>query len=64
MSMRCKVSNRLTTPEVRGTTPKEEDMELVEDIASEKGVEEHLAEDEDRSSAITMDNRVTSHETV
>ena len=51
-------------------TPKEEDMEVVEDTKvkedteAEEGVEEHLAEDEDRSSIIAMDSRVTSHETV
>ena len=70
MSMQCKVNNRLTPPEVHNTTPKEEDMEVVEDMKAmeatevEEGVEEHLAKDEDRSSVITVDNRVTSHETI
>lgn len=51
-------------------TPKEEDMEakedtkVVEDIEAEEGVDEHLAEDKDKSSVITTDNRDTSHETV
>ena len=45
-------------------TPEEEDMEVVEDTKVEEGVEEHLAEDKDRLSTITVDNRVTSHETV
>jgi predicted ribosome-associated RNA-binding protein Tma20 len=48
----------------------EEDMEVVEDTKAveateaEEGVEEHLAKDEDRLSIITVDNKVTSHETV
>ena len=51
-------------------TPEEEDMEAVEDMKvtedteAKEGVEEHLVEDEDRSSAITVDSKVTSHETV
>ena len=70
MSMQCKVNSRLTPPEVRSTTPKEEDMEVMEDTKAEEdteveeGVEEHLAEDEDQSYVITMDDRVTSHKTV
>ena len=70
MSMQCKVNNRITPLEVRSTTLEEEDMEVMEDtkvmedIEAEEGVEEHLAEDEDQSSAITADNRVTLHETV
>lgn len=36
----------------------------MEDIEVEEGVEEHLAEDEDQSSVITADNRVTLHEIV
>jgi hypothetical protein len=64
------VKNKITRLEVRDMTPEEEDMEDVEDTKVEEdseakeGVEEHLAEDEDRSSIITGDNRVTSHETV
>lgn len=47
MSMQCKANNRLTPPEVRNTTPEEEDMEVVEDMKveedteAEEGVEEH-----------------------
>ena len=54
MFMRCKVNNRLTPLELRNTTPEEEDMVAVEDtkveeyIEAKEGVEEHLAEDEDR----------------
>ena len=68
--MRCKVNNRITPLEVRSMTLEEEDMEAMEDtkveedIEAKEGVEEHLAEDEDRLSVITMDNRVTSHETI
>ena len=58
MSMKCKVNNRITPLEVRNTTPEEEDTE------AEEEVEEHLAEDEDRSSVIIADNKVTLHETV
>ena len=70
MSMQCKVNNRLTPLEVRSTTPKEEDMDVVEDTKvmedteAEEGVKEHLAEDKDQSSIITAKSRVTSHETV
>ena len=35
-----------------------------EAIEAEEGVEEHLAKDEDRSSVIIVDSRVTSHETI
>ena len=51
-------------------TPEEEDMEVVEDmkveeaIETEEGVEEYLVEDEGQLSIITVDNRVTSHETI
>ena len=47
-------------------TPKEEDMEAMENMKIMEDIEakEHLAEVEDRSYAITMDNRVTLHETV
>ena len=34
------------------------------DTEAEDEVKEHLAEDKDRLSVITMDNRVTLHETV
>ena len=70
MSMRCRVNNRITQLEVCSTRPEEEDMEteedtkIMEDIEAEEGVEEHLAEDKDQSSIITMDSRVTSRETV
>ena len=70
MSIRCKVNNKISLLEVHNTTSKEEDMEAVEDTKVkedtevEEGVEEHLAEDEDQSSIITMDNKVTSHETI
>ena len=61
--MQCKTNNRLTPPEVHNTALEEEDMEVVEDM---KVVEDIEAEEEvkDRSSAITVDNRVTSHETI
>ena len=66
MSMRCKVHNRVTPLEVCNMTPEEEDMEAMEDMKVEEDIEakEHFTEDEDQSSVITMDNRVTSHETV
>ena len=68
--MRCKVNNRITPPKVRSTTPKKEVMEGEEDMKEEvdteveEEVEEHLAEEEDQSSVITMDNRVTLPETI
>ena len=64
--MQCKVNNRLTPLEVCNTTPKEEDMEVVEDTKVEEDTvaEEHLVEDEDQLSIITMENKVTLHETV
>ena len=49
-------------------TPEEEVMEVEEDMKEKEGieaeeeVEEHLAEDEDRSSIIIVDNKVTSHD--
>ena len=49
-------------------TLKEEDMEVVEDTKvmedteAEEGVKEHLVEVKDRLFAITVDNKVTSHE--
>ena len=43
---------------------REEDMNGEVDTKAEEQVEEHLAEEEDRSSIITMDNRVTLHETM
>ena len=70
MYMWCKVNNRLTLTEVHNMTPKKEDMEVMEDmkvmedIEAEEGFEEHLAKNEDRSSTITGDNRVISHETI
>ena len=42
----------------------EEDMKGEVDTEVEEEVKEHLAEDEDRSSVITADNKVTLHETV
>ena len=68
--MRYKVNNRITPQKVRSTTPEkevmegEEDMKEEVDIETEEEVEEHLAKEEDRSSIITVDNRVTSPETV
>ena len=70
MSIRCKVNNRITPLELRNMTSEEEDMEakehmkVMEDTDVEEAVKEHLAEDEDRLFVITMDSRVTSHETV
>ena len=69
MSMRCKVNNRITPPKVRSTTLEEEVMEGEEDmkgevdIEAEEEIKEHLAEEEDRSSVITVDNKVTLHKT-
>ena len=68
--MQCKVNNKITSQKVCSMTPQEEVMEDEEDmkeevdIEAEEEVEEHLAKEEDRSSAITLDNRVTSPETV
>ena len=51
-------------------TPEEEDMEamedtkIVEDTEAKEGVEEHLAKVEGRSSAITVDIKVTMHGTI
>ena len=70
MSMQCRVNNRITPLEVHSMTPKEEDMEVVEDTKveedteAEEGVKEHLVKDKERSSIITVDNRVTLHKTV
>ena len=70
MSMQCKANNILTSPEVRSMTPEEDDMEVMEDmkveedIEVEEGVEEHSVMVEDRSSAITVANKVTMHEIV
>lgn len=56
MSMRCRVNNKITPFEVCSMTLEEEDMEaeedtkVMEDTKAEDRVEEHLAEDEDRSS--------------
>ena len=69
MSMRYKVNNRITLQKVRSMTLEEEVMEDEEDMKeevdteAEEEVEEPLAEEEDRSSVITVDNRVTSLET-
>ena len=41
-----------------------EDTKVIEDIEAEEGVKEHLVEDEDRSSIIIVDNRVTLPETI
>ena len=49
---------------MHSTTFKEADMEVVEDTEVQEGIDEHLAEDKDQLSAITVDSRVTSHETV
>ena len=67
--MRCKVNNRITPLKVHSTTPEKEVMEGEEDMKEEVDTEakeevgEHLAEEEDRSFSITVDNRVTSPET-
>jgi recombinational DNA repair protein RecT len=42
----------------------EEDMKEELDIEVEEEVEEHLVEEEDQSSVIIVDNRVTSPETI
>ena len=42
----------------------EEDMKEEVDTEAEEEVEEPLVEEEDQSFVITMDNRVTFHETV
>ena len=68
--MQCKVNNRITPLEVHSMTLEEEVIEVEEDMKEEEDIEakeefeEHLAEDEDRSSIIIVDNKVTSHETV
>jgi recombinational DNA repair protein RecT len=70
MSMRCKVNNRITPQKVHNTTLEEEVMEDEEDMKEEVDIEveeevkEPLVEEEDRSSIITVDNNVTSPETV
>ena len=67
--MRCKVNNRITPQKVHSMTPEEEVMEDEEDMKeevdkeAEEEVKEHLADEEDRSSIIIVDNRVTSPET-
>ena len=60
MSMQCKVNNRLTPLEVHSMTPEEEDMEALEDMKVMEDIEAK-EEVEDRSFAINMDSRVTSH---
>ena len=62
MSMQCKVSNRITLLGLHSMTLDVE--EAMEDIEAEEGVEENLDEVKGRSFAITMDSRVTSHETI
>ena len=70
MSMRCKVNNRITPQNVRNMTPEEDVMEDEEDMKEEvdtkdeEKVEEPVAEEEDRSFVITVDNKVTSSETI
>ena len=70
MYMRCRVINIITSPKVNNMTPEEEVMEAEEDMKeevdteAEEEVEEHLAKDEDQSSIIIVDNKVTSHETI
>ena len=69
MSMHGKANNRITLQKVRNMTPQEEAMELEEDMReevdtkAEEEVEEHLAKEEDQSSIIIVDNKVTSPET-
>ena len=43
-------------------TPQEDEEDMKEEVDTE--AEEHLVEEEDQSSAIIVDNRVTSPETV
>ena len=68
--MQCKVNNRLTPLEVHSMTPEEEDTKAMEDMKVvevtevEEEVEKHLAMVEGRSSAIIVDNKVTSHKTI
>ena len=64
-------SKHIITPlKVRSMTPEEEVMEAEEDMneeedtEAEEEVKEHLAKEEDRSSIIIVDNRVTLPETV
>ena len=59
--MQCKVSKRLTPPELHSMIPEEEEVE--EDIEVEAEVEEDLVEVDDRSYVITMDSKVTMHGT-
>ena len=64
------MNNIITPSKVHSTTPEKEVMEDKEDMKEEEDteakeeVEKHLVEDEDRSSVIIVDNKVTSHETV
>ena len=70
MYMRCKVNNKITPQKVHSMTPEEEvmedekDMKEEVDIEAKEEVEEHLAEEEDRSSVIIVDNRVTLPKTI
>ena len=70
MSMRCKVNNKITPQKVLSMTSEEEVMEDEEDMKEEVDIEveeevkEHLAEEDDGSFVIIMDNKVTLHETV
>ena len=63
------MNNRITPLKVHSTISEEEVMEGKEDmnekvdIEVEEEVKEHLEEEEDRSSAITVDNRVSLPET-
>ena len=61
-----KVNNRVTPQKVRSMILEKEVMEGEEDMKEEVDTEaeEPLAEEEDRSSIITVDNRVTSPETI
>ena len=64
------MNNIIALPKVHSMTLEEEVMEVEEDMKAEvdkkakEEVEEHLAEEEDRSFVITVDNRVTSPEIV
>ena len=67
--MRCKVNNRITPQKVHSTTSEEgvmhleEDMKEEVDTKAEEEVEEPLVKEEDRSSIIIVDNKVTSPKT-
>ena len=59
--MQCKVSNKITLPELRKMILDVE--EAMEDTKAKEEVKEDLAMVEGRSFAITMDNKVTMHGT-